>query len=121
MAMPAFLSYLPILSDVSTLSCLTTSPLPMPVRRTLSLPGCFSSLPSTPASTSPTSWAMLPSVKTSCYTPSTVRSVSGALLISVPTTPTKKALWPIRGHDAKGHPVCPFGYAFTANGFDFDR
>jgi len=32
-----------------------------------------------------------------------------------------KASWPTRGYDDKGRPICPFGYAFTANGFDFDR
>jgi hypothetical protein len=36
-------------------------------------------------------------------------------------TDKNQALWPIRGYDAKGRPVCPFGYAFIANGFDFDR
>jgi hypothetical protein len=32
-----------------------------------------------------------------------------------------KALWPIRGYDDKGRPVCPFAYRFTANGFDSPR
>jgi hypothetical protein len=32
-----------------------------------------------------------------------------------------KALWPVRGYDDKGRPICPFGYALKANGFDFDR
>jgi len=32
-----------------------------------------------------------------------------------------KALWPVRGYDDQGRPICPFGYAFTANGFDFER
>jgi hypothetical protein len=32
-----------------------------------------------------------------------------------------KTLWPIRGYDNKGRPVCPFGYALTANGFDACR
>jgi hypothetical protein len=36
-------------------------------------------------------------------------------------TDKNQALWPIRGYDAKGRPVCPFGYTLTANGFDFDR
>jgi hypothetical protein len=36
-------------------------------------------------------------------------------------TDRDKTLWPIRGYDDKGRPVCPFGYAFTANGFDADR
>jgi hypothetical protein len=29
--------------------------------------------------------------------------------------------WTVRGYDDKGRPVCPFGYAFTANGFDTQR
>lgn len=29
--------------------------------------------------------------------------------------------WPIRGYDDRGRPICPFGYAFTANGFDANR
>lgn len=29
--------------------------------------------------------------------------------------------WPIRGYDDHGRPVCAFGYAFSANGFDRER
>jgi hypothetical protein len=29
--------------------------------------------------------------------------------------------WPLRGYDDKGRPTCPFGYTFTANGFETDR
>jgi hypothetical protein len=29
--------------------------------------------------------------------------------------------WTVRGYDDKGRPVCPFGYSFTANGFDPQR
>lgn len=36
-------------------------------------------------------------------------------------TDRDKRLWPIRGYDDKGRPVCPFGYTFTANGYDRDR
>jgi hypothetical protein len=32
-----------------------------------------------------------------------------------------KVHWTVRGYDDRGRPVCPFGYAFTANGFDADR
>jgi hypothetical protein len=32
-----------------------------------------------------------------------------------------KAEWPVRGYDDKGRPICTFGYAFTANGFDAKR
>jgi hypothetical protein len=34
---------------------------------------------------------------------------------------TNKQQWPLRGYNDKGRPVCPYGYAFTANGFDTDR
>jgi hypothetical protein len=34
---------------------------------------------------------------------------------------TDKQQWSLRGYDNKGRPVCPYGYAFTANGFDTDR
>jgi hypothetical protein len=37
------------------------------------------------------------------------------------TTDKDKAEWPVRGYDDRGRPVCPFGYAFTANGFDASR
>ena len=37
------------------------------------------------------------------------------------TTDRNKAEWPVRGYDDRGRPVCPFGYAFTANGFDASR
>jgi len=33
-------------------------------------------------------------------------------------TDRDKALWPLRGYDDQGRPVCPFGYPFTSNGFD---
>ena len=36
-------------------------------------------------------------------------------------TDQDKTLWPLRGYDDKGRPICPFGYALKANGFDFDR
>jgi len=36
-------------------------------------------------------------------------------------TDRNKALWPLRAYDDKGRPICPFGYALKANGFDFDR
>lgn len=32
-----------------------------------------------------------------------------------------KALWPTRGYDDKGRPICPYGYALKSNGFDFRR
>lgn len=37
------------------------------------------------------------------------------------TSDRDKTLWPTRGYDDKGRPICPFGYALKANGFDFDR
>ena len=36
-------------------------------------------------------------------------------------TDQHKALWPVRGYDDRGRPVCAFGYAFCANGFDASR
>ena len=36
-------------------------------------------------------------------------------------TDKNTAEWPLRGYDDKGRPVCPYGFAFTANGFDSDR
>jgi hypothetical protein len=36
-------------------------------------------------------------------------------------TDRNKAAWPVRGYDDRGRPVCPFGYTFTANGFDASR
>jgi hypothetical protein len=36
-------------------------------------------------------------------------------------TDKNKAEWPLRGYDDRGRPICPFGYAFTANGFDASR
>ena len=36
-------------------------------------------------------------------------------------TDKNKREWPIRGYDDRGRPLCPFGYAFTANGFDASR
>jgi hypothetical protein len=32
-----------------------------------------------------------------------------------------QAHWTVRGYDHQGRPVCPYGYAFTANGFDAQR
>lgn len=33
-------------------------------------------------------------------------------------TDQDKTFWPTRGYDHTGRPICPFGYALTANGFD---
>jgi hypothetical protein len=30
-------------------------------------------------------------------------------------------LWPTRGYDDEGRPICSFGYAFVANGFDYEQ
>jgi len=37
------------------------------------------------------------------------------------TTDDDKSQWTVRGYDDKGRPVCPYGYTFTANGFDVKR
>jgi hypothetical protein len=36
-------------------------------------------------------------------------------------TDKNKALWPTRGYDDHGRPLCAFGYPLTANGFDAER
>jgi hypothetical protein len=36
-------------------------------------------------------------------------------------TDRDKTQWLIRSYDDKGRPICPYGYSFTANGFDSDR
>jgi len=36
-------------------------------------------------------------------------------------TDQDKAHWTVRGYDDRGRPVCPYGYSFTANGFDAQR
>ena len=36
-------------------------------------------------------------------------------------TDKNKALWPIRGYDDHGRPLCAFGYPLSANGFDAQR
>ena len=36
-------------------------------------------------------------------------------------TDQDKSLWPLRGYDDRGRPICQFGYAFTANGFDAQK
>jgi hypothetical protein len=53
----------------------------------------------------------------------TVYQLGAKRVIDLRAHPTdeNKALWPIRGYDDKGRPVCPFGYALTANGFDSAR
>lgn len=32
-----------------------------------------------------------------------------------------KSQWTIRGYDHQGRPICPYGYPFTANGYDAQR
>ena len=36
-------------------------------------------------------------------------------------TDPDKLHWPLRGYNDKGRPLCPFGYTFTANGWDAER
>ncbi len=36
-------------------------------------------------------------------------------------TDAHKNSWPLRGYDDRGRPLCQFGYAFSANGFDRQR
>jgi len=53
----------------------------------------------------------------------TVYQLGAKRVIDLRAHPTDqdKALWPIRGYDDKGRPICPFGYPLTANGFDSNR
>ena len=41
--------------------------------------------------------------------------------LRVHETDRDKDQWRVRGYDNTGRPVCPFGYAFTANGFEMGR
>jgi hypothetical protein len=36
-------------------------------------------------------------------------------------TDKDKQQWPLRGYDDRGRPICPFGYAYVANGYDAAR
>lgn len=36
-------------------------------------------------------------------------------------TDKDKQQWPVRGYDDRGRPMCPYGYAYVANGFDPER
>jgi len=36
-------------------------------------------------------------------------------------TDKDKQQWPVRGYDDRGRPLCPYGYAYVANGFDPER
>ena len=36
-------------------------------------------------------------------------------------TDKDKSLWPVRGYDDRGRPVCPWGYALCSNGSDRER
>jgi hypothetical protein len=53
----------------------------------------------------------------------TVYQQGGRRVVDLRHHPTDddKTQWPLRGYDDKGRPICPFGYALTANGFDRHR
>jgi hypothetical protein len=53
----------------------------------------------------------------------TVYTLRAKRVVDLRAHPTdrNKAEWPVRGYDDRGRPICPFGYAFTANGFDAKR
>jgi hypothetical protein len=36
-------------------------------------------------------------------------------------TDKNQQLWPVRGYDKRGRPVCPYGYALVANGYDSEH
>ena len=52
-----------------------------------------------------------------CYTLGARRVVD----LRADTHDHDKPRWAIRGYDDKGRPICPYGYALTANGFDAKR
>jgi len=52
-----------------------------------------------------------------CYTLGARRVVD----LRADSSDNNKSQWTIRGYDDKGRPICPYGYALTANGFDADR
>jgi hypothetical protein len=52
-----------------------------------------------------------------CYTLGAKRVVD----LRADVSDTNKPQWTLRGYDDKGRPICPYGYALTANGFDAKR
>jgi hypothetical protein len=52
-----------------------------------------------------------------CYTLGARRVVD----LRADTSDNNKPQWTVRGYDDKGRPICPYGYALTANGFDTER
>ena len=56
-----------------------------------------------------------------CFEPDSGQCLVRTASIRAHTTDKNKAEWAVRGYDDRGRPVCPFGYAFTANGFDASR
>mgnify|MGYP001823642030 CR=1 FL=1 len=52
-----------------------------------------------------------------CYTLGARRIVD----LRADASDRKQSQWTIRGYDNQGRPICPYGYAFTANGFDAKR
>ena len=59
----------------------------------------------------------------SCVLRVVYEALSARRVIDLRAHPTDrdKTLWPHRGYDNKGRPICPFGYPFTSNGFDFSK
>jgi hypothetical protein len=53
----------------------------------------------------------------------TVYQQGGRRVVDLRHHPTDddQSQWPVRGYDDQGRPICPFGYALTANGFDSQR
>jgi hypothetical protein len=52
-----------------------------------------------------------------CYTLGARRVVD----LRADPSDNNKPQWAVRGYDNKGRPICPYGYALTANGFDAKR
>jgi hypothetical protein len=36
-------------------------------------------------------------------------------------TDERQELWPVRGYDGRGSPLCPYGYRLVSNGYDYSR
>lgn len=89
---------------------------------------CTMHAPTSPHATTPISpqTLRLPSGGGACCVTATAAcpcSLSNRRAVDLRADPSDqdKEQWAVRGYDDKGRPICPFGYAFTANGFDAHR
>jgi hypothetical protein len=58
-----------------------------------------------------------------CFLQAVYRDLRARRIVDLRSHETDQdtALWTVRHYDDCGRPVCAFGYAYTANGFDFAR